>query len=124
MSRCLFVLRVGGEDQVADGLLGGGIRDGSEERKAAALAVHGVLSGGERDGATGAGAALPDSEANQLESGEDAVDEVELDVGQLSRRVALVVRDDLHDGVLRGDDGCVRVHGVLLGTRVCGFLRD
>ena len=64
--------------------------NGPEESEATALAVHGVLPGGERDVATGAGAALPDREANQLEASEDAVDEVDLRVGQLSRRVAFV----------------------------------
>jgi hypothetical protein len=115
-SRRSLVRRVGGQDQVADGLLTGGISNGPEERKAASLAVHRVLPGGERDVATGASAALPDREANELEAGEDTVDELDLSVSELSRRVSLVVRNDLHDGVLRGDDGCVRVHDVLLGT--------
>jgi len=68
---------VGGEDQIAHGVLCVLVGDGPEQREAAAFAVDGVLPGGERDVATGACAALPDGEANQLESGEDAVDEVE-----------------------------------------------
>src|SRR5688500_15963445 len=99
-SGSLFVLRVGGEDQVAHGVLCVLVRDGPEKREAAALAVDGVLPGGERDVAAGAGPPLPDREADQLQAGEDAVDEVDLSIGQLARRVALVARGDLHDGVL------------------------
>ena len=61
------------------------------------------LASWERDVAAGAGAPLPDREADQLQAGEDAVNEVDLGVGQLSRRVALVVGRDLDGDVLRGD---------------------
>ena len=76
-----------------------GVDHGPQEREAPTLAVHRVLTRRERD-VPAVAATLPDAEADQLETGERAVDEVELGIGELSGRVALVVRGDLDgDGV-------------------------
>jgi len=52
-SRRLFVLRIGGEDQVAHGVLCVRVGDGPEQGEAASLTVHRVLAGRERDVARG-----------------------------------------------------------------------
>ena len=82
----LLVLGVRLEDAVAHRVLGGRVDDGTQQREAAALAVHAVLPRRERDVPAAAAAALPDREADQLESGERAVGEVEFRVGELARQ--------------------------------------
>jgi hypothetical protein len=62
-------------------------------------------------------AALPDRKPDEFQAGEDAIDEVEFHAPEFSGRVALVVRDDLQDGMLWGGDGGVRVRDVPKRTR-------
>src|SRR5262249_382834 len=95
--------------------LGGYVRNRTEQREAAALAVHGVLPRGEGHVATVAAATLPDAEADQLEADERTIAKVQLGIGELSRRVALVVRRDL-DREFRGGRAC-RSHLVLQRNR-------
>ena len=64
----LLVLGVRLEDAVADGVLGRRVGDRTQQCEAAALAVHAVLARRERDVPAAAAAALPDREADQLES--------------------------------------------------------
>src|ERR1700719_2688150 len=92
----LLELGVRLEDELTDAVLGRGVADRTQQGKAASLSVDGVLTGREGDVATGAAAALPNAEANQLQPLERAAGEVQLGVGELSGRVALVVRCDLH----------------------------
>ncbi len=63
------------------------------------------------------------TEANQLETREDAVDEVNLCIGQLARRVAFVVRYDLNDGVCGATTAAFVFMRFSSEPRVCGFLR-
>ena len=56
-----------------------------------------VLARGEGHVATGAAAALPDAESDQLEAVEVAAGKVQLGVGELARGVAVVVGEDLDD---------------------------
>ena len=93
------------EDEVADAVLGRGVGDRTQQGKAAPLSVDGVLTGREGDVPTGTSAAFPDAEANQLEPLERAAGEVQLGVGELSGRVALVVRCDLHGEFCRSHVG-------------------
>lgn len=76
----MVIASVGGKDRLAHGVLRGDVRDRPEQREAAPLAVDRVLTRGECDVPAGAAAALPDPEANQLETGEGAVAEVEFGV--------------------------------------------
>src|SRR5688572_8829265 len=91
-----FGFRIRLEDLVADPVLGRGVFDGAQERERAAFAIDAVLPGGEGDVAPVAGATLPDGEANQLQALERAVAEVEFDVSEFARRIAVVIRDDFH----------------------------
>ena len=77
-----------------------------------------VLTRGERDVATAAATALPDREANQLESVERSAGEVQFGVGELSGRVAFVVRGDLHgDSVEAMFSSLIRVSRLLRSKR-------
>src|SRR5688500_5124931 len=84
------------EDEIADAILGRGVGDRTQEGKTPALAVDGVLTRRERDVAPAAATALPNREPDQPESVERSAVEVQFRVGELSRRVALVVRGDFH----------------------------
>jgi len=79
--------------------------DRTQQGKAAPLSVDGVLTGREGDVPTGTAAAFPDAEANLLEPLERAAGEMQLGVGELSGRVALVVRCDLHGEFCRSHVG-------------------
>src|ERR1700686_4758138 len=92
----LLELGVRLEDELADAVLGRGVADRTQQGKAAPLSVDGVLTGWEGDVPTGTATAFPDAEPNELEPLERAAAEVQLGVGELSGRVALVVRCDLH----------------------------
>ena len=96
----LLVLRVRGEDEIADALLRVDVRDRAQQRKAAALTIDGVLARRERDVAPRATAALSDAEADQLQAVERAVGEMQLGIGEFAGRVAFVVRGDLDDHIL------------------------
>src|SRR5216684_2101724 len=95
------------KDELADAVLvlGRAVGDRTQQGKAAPLSVDGVLTGREGDVPTGTAAAFPDAEANQLEPLERAAGEVQLGVGELSGRVALVVRCDLHGEFCRSHCG-------------------
>src|SRR5690606_31368058 len=68
-----FVVVVGRDDRIAQGVLRGGVVDRAQQREAAALAVDRVLP--RREGyVAAAGLALPDREADQLETAERAAD--------------------------------------------------
>ena len=73
----LLEFDIGIEDEVADAILGRGVRDRTQESKAAAL---------------------PDLEPDQPESVERSAGEVQFRLGELSGRVAFVVRGDFHGG--------------------------
>lgn len=66
----LFVIGERVEDQFSSRVLRCGIDDRARQREAPALAVDGAVYGGERHVPTGAASALPDSEANDLETGQ------------------------------------------------------
>ena len=117
-----FGLRVGCEDRVADGVLGAGVRDRPQEREAPALAVRRVLARRERSRCGRSAAPLPDREADQLQAGEDAITEVQFDIGEFSGRVACVVRRDLDRQVCGGRVS--RSHSVSIGTVMWWFLRS
>src|SRR6266849_9487240 len=102
------------EDELTDAVLGRGAGDRTQQGKAAPLSVDGVLTGWEGDVPTGTAAAFPDAEANQLEPFERAAGEMQLGVGELSGRVAFVVRCDLHDEFCRSHCG-------LLDPAFCGL---
>ena len=93
--RPLLVLLKRLENQLAQLVLRRGVDDRPQQREAAPLAVDAVLPRRERDVAAAAAAPLPDREANQLQPFERAVAEVQLGVGELSRRIPLVVRRNL-----------------------------
>src|SRR5262245_19958134 len=116
-----FAVGVRLEDAVADTLLRRDVRDWPQQREASALAVDRVLAGGKRHVPAGSTAALPDREPDQLGTGQRAVAEVQLRIGQLSGRVALVVDDDL-DGHARGGRVGVRHCLILPGTVMWWFL--
>src|SRR5712692_3634068 len=101
----LLELGVRIEDELADAVLGRGVADRTQQGKAAPLSVDGVLTGREGDVPTGTAAAFPDAEANQLEPFERAAGEMQLGVGELSGRVAFVVRRDLHGEFCRSHFG-------------------
>src|SRR5688572_17325281 len=94
--RCLL-LEVGVrlDNQIAHPILNAGVADWAQQREATTLAIDRVLACREGDIAPAATAALPDREADQLEAGQRPVGEMELRVGQLARRVRLVVWCDL-----------------------------
>ena len=90
------------QDELANAILRGGVtRDWAEQCKAPSLAIDRERPCGERDVATVPASTLPDGEANQLQSSQRAVDEMQFGLSQLSGRVVLLVRRDFHDhGVL------------------------
>ena len=88
-SRVVLVFGVCLQNEVPDALLGRGVRDRTEQREAALLAVDGVLTGGEGHVAAGTAAPLPDPEPNELEALERAAGEVQLGVCESSDRVYL-----------------------------------
>src|SRR5205823_4923391 len=91
------------QDEFADSFLRGGISDRTQQREAATVAVHDVHARGKRD--VPAGAAFPDREADQLESVERAIGEVQFCIGELAWRVRFVVRNDLDDHDLTSSIG-------------------
>src|ERR1700680_148985 len=93
------------EDELADAVLGRGVADRTQQGKVAPLSVDGVLTGREGDVPTGTAAAFPDAEANQPEHLERTAGEMQLGVGELSGRVAFVVRCDLHGKFCRSHVG-------------------
>ena len=62
------------------------IADGAQQLEVAFVAVDDERAPGKRDPAAVAVPPLPDGEANQLETGELAGDEMDLCVGQFARR--------------------------------------
>jgi hypothetical protein len=80
----LLVLGEGLEQQVSEAVLHRRVSDWSEEGKAAALTRDDVLPRRERDIAACAGAALPDREAQKLETVEWSAGEVQFSVGELA----------------------------------------
>src|SRR5580704_19129931 len=104
----LLELGVRLKDELADAVLGCGVGDRTQQGKAAPLSVDGVLTGREGDVPAGTAAAFPDAEANELQPLERAAGEVQLGVGELSGRVALVVRCDLHGECFRSHFGLLR----------------
>ena len=71
------------------------VDDRPQQREAAPLAVDGVLPRRERDVAAVAGLAAPRSRSQSASALRAAVAEMQLGVGEFSRRVPLVVRHDL-----------------------------
>jgi hypothetical protein len=121
-SRARLLLGVRQEDQVTHEILRIGVHDRPQEREAPAFAVHGVLARGERHGAP-AVLALPNGEADELEAGERAVDEVEFGVCELPRGLPLSF------GVIVTEMFCIvpvacRLLASLWDPRDCGFLRS
>src|SRR6266511_1998963 len=90
-----LVLGVRLQHEIADAFLRTGLRDGTQQREAAALTVNRILARWECDVAASTGATLPDGEADQLQAPEYAVGEMQLGIGEFAGRVAFVVWDDL-----------------------------
>ncbi len=89
--------RFGRRTEIAHARLCGGVRAGTQQRKAAPLTIDGVLARRERDVAATAAAALPDGEAGQLQAVELSVGEMQLGIREFAGRVAFVVRRDGDD---------------------------
>ena len=113
----LLEFDIGFEEEIADAILGRGVGDRTQEGKAAALAVDGVLTRRERDVAPAAATALPDREPDQPESVERSAGEVQFRVGELSRRVAFVVRKD-ETRILTWSDHAARLWNTATGTQI------
>src|SRR2546427_450306 len=97
----LLVCRVRLEHELANALLRCGVDDGPEKRERTTFTVHRVLARRKCHVAARTAAALPDREANELETFERASGEVQLCLGELSNGVALVVRLNLDCHVCR-----------------------
>ena len=87
----LLMLGVGLEHEIAYPFLGVGVSDRPQQREAATVTIDDVLARREGDVATATAAPLPDHEANQLDSFESAVGEMQLGIRELAGRVAFVV---------------------------------
>ena len=87
--------RVRLQHELPDAVLAGGVFERPEQCEAAAFSVDRILTRGEGDVTAGSTLSFPDAEPNQLQSRQRSVDEVELGVGQLPRRVSLLVAQNL-----------------------------
>ena len=103
--RGAFVFQVRLQDQFTNPLLRRGIFDRPKQGEAAPLAVDRVLAGGESDVAAGAGLALPDAEANQLQPLQRALREIQLRFGELAGRVPFFIRQNLDSHDVSRDAG-------------------
>jgi len=90
----LLVLGERFENELTNGAVGCSGDCWAQQRETSALTVDAVLARWKRHIAARAGAAFPDREADQLQSGEDAILEVQFGLRELSRGVAAVTRDE------------------------------
>jgi hypothetical protein len=81
------VIVVSGDDELANPILRSHVRDGPQQRKAAALTIDGVLACREGRVAATAATAFPDGEADQLQAVELSVDEMQLGIREFAGRV-------------------------------------
>src|SRR5687768_16743280 len=90
------VLVVGLENEITNSVLGRRVNHRAQQRKAASLPVNRVLACREGDVTPLTCLALPYGEANQLEPFQRTLHKMEFRFGELPRRIAFLVRNDLH----------------------------
>jgi hypothetical protein len=101
------VLAIRLQNEIAHTILRRGVDNRTQQRKAAPLAVDRVAPRRKRDVAPVAAPSLPNRKADELQSLEIPIFEVNFCFGELARRCAFVVRCDFH-----GHDALLhRLHG-------------